>query len=197
MGYSHGKKWTFEKVEEEVLKISANSGIMPSFKTMNLETGNKGLSVAVSRYGGYKVVAEKLGLKVKKCETEFGRNFEIICLQEIEKRFAFDCEQMTMKHPYDLLVSGAVKIDVKVSKKTKAHNFYMYSFNLEKKAQTCDIFVCYCIDDDKIVKTYIIPAVVLSGKCQLSVGIERSIYDKYLDQWHYITDYVEFMGECV
>lgn len=193
MGYSHGKKWTFEKVKEEVLKISAGSGIMPSFKTMDLETGNKGLSVAVSRYGGYKVVAEKLGLKVKKSETNFGRDFEIICLQEIEKKFFFDCEQMTVRHPYDLLVSGAVKVDVKVAKKLKAHNFYMYSFNLEKKAQTCDIFVCYCIDDDKIAKTYIIPAVVLSGKCQLSVGINHSIYDKYLDQWHFIKDYADFI----
>lgn len=197
MGYSHGKKWTFEKVREEVLKISADSGIMPSFKTMDLETGNKGLSVAVSRYGGYKVIAEKLGLKVKMCETNFGRDFEIICLQEIEKKFSFDCEQMTVRHPYDLLVSGAVKVDVKVAKKAKAHDFYMYSFNLEKKAPTCDIFVCYCIDDDKIAKTYIIPAVVLSGKCQLSVGINHSIYDNFIDQWHFIEDYVRFFKEVV
>ena len=197
MGYSHGKKWTFEKVKEEVLRISADSGIMPSFKTMDLETGNKGLSVAVSRYGGYRVVAEKLGLKVKKSETNFGRDFEIICLQEIEKKFSFDCEQMTVRHPYDLLVSGAVKVDVKVAKKLKAHNFYMYSFNLEKKAQTCDIFVCYCIDDNKIVKTYIIPAVVLSGKCQLSVGINHSIYDKYINQWHFIKDYADFIRGTV
>lgn len=197
MGYSHGKKWTFEKVKEEVLKIAGVSGIMPSFKVMDEITGNKGLSVAVSRYGGYKVVAEKLNLKIKKSETEFGRNFEIICLQEIEKKFALNCEQMTIRYPYDLLVSGAVKVDVKVSKKYKIHNSFYYSFNLEKTAQTCDIFVCYCVDNEEIVKTYIIPAVVLSGKCQLSVGIERSIYDKYLDQWHYITDYVEFMKGCV
>lgn len=197
MGYSHGKKWTFEKVKDEVLKIAGVSGVMPSFSVMDEITGNKGLSVAVSRYGGYKAVAEKLNLKIKKCETETGRNYEVFCLQEIEKRFSLDGEQMTVKHPYDLLISGAVKIDVKASKKSKIRNSFYYSFNLGKKAQTCDIFICYCIDDDDIDKTYVIPAVVLSGKCQLSVGIEHSIYDNYLDQWHYVSDYANFMKEGI
>ena len=193
MGYSHGKKWTDGAIKEEVLKIAGNSGIMPSFKMMDEITGNKGLSVAVSRHGGYKTIAEELGLKIKKSTTTLGRNYEIVCMHEIMEKFMLDVEQMTVRHPYDLLVSNAVKIDVKVAKKAKIQNSFYYSFNLEKKAQTCDIFVFYCIDNEDISKIYIIPSVVLSGKCQLSVGIKRSIYDKYLNQWHYISDYVEFI----
>lgn len=193
MGYSHGQKWSFEKIRDEIMRISADTGIMPSFRKMYLETGNHGLSNAVSKHGGYKVIAEKLGLRMGKCETNFGRNYEITCLNKIEKLFALDCEQMTVTHPYDLLVSGAVKIDVKAAKKTKVRDSFIYSFNLEKRAQTCDIYVCYCTDNNRIAKTYVIPAVVLSGKCQLAVGINHSIYDKYIDQWHYIADYAEFM----
>jgi len=197
MGYSHGKKWTFEKVKEEVLKISADSGIMPSFKTMDLETGSKGLSVAVSRYGGHKKVAEKLGLEIKKCETNFGRDYEMMCLFEIENRFGYVVDQMGVRHPYDLLVENVVKIDVKASHLVKNRNGEYFTFNLEKKAPTCDIFICYCIDDERIKKTYIIPSGVIAGKSQLSIGINKSIYDNFLNQWHYVKDYADFFkGVC-
>jgi len=193
MGYSHGKKWTLENIKKEVLQVSGKSGCMPSFKMMDEYTGNSGLSNAVSKHGGHKKIAEMLNLKIQKSETEYGRNFEIYCLHEIEDRFLYECEQMTVRHPYDLLVDGSVKIDVKASRKLKCHNGLSFSFNLEKKNPTCDIFVCFCIDKDEIIKTYIIPSCVLSGKSQLSVGIQKSIYDKYLDRWDLVKKYVEFM----
>lgn len=170
---------------------------MPSFKLMNETTGNKGLSVAVSRHGGYKVIAEMLGLAIKPCETEFGKNYEVFCLLEIENKFKYDVEQMSISYPYDLIVEKSVKIDVKASRIVRNKNGQYFSFNLEKKHPVCDIFICFCIDNENIIKTYVIPACVLSGKSQLSVGIKNSIYDKYLDQWHYIKDFVDFSKEII
>lgn len=193
MGYSHGKKWTLEKVLQEVKNISGDTGIMPTFKQMDIATGNKGLSVAVSRYGGHKEIAEMIGLKLCKSETNFGRDYEIFCMIDIENRFGYSVKQMSMRHPYDLLVENSVKVDVKVSKKICNRNGYYFTFNLEKKEQTCDIFVLICCDNNDIEKTYIIPSVVLSGHSQLSIGIQKSVYDKYLDQWHFIKDYADFI----
>lgn len=193
MGYSHGKKWTLENIKKEISQISKTSEYMPSCKTMDEYTGNKGLSNAVCRNGGCKKIAEMMNLKTKESETEYGRNYELYCLNKIGNIFHYDCEKMTTKYPYDLIVDRSVKIDVKASRKVKCRDSFSFSFNLEKKNPTCDIFVFFCIDNDKIIKTYIIPSCILSGKCQLSVGIKQSIYDVYLDRWDYIKEYVCFM----
>ena len=100
------------------------------------------------------------------------------------------------KYPYDILVNRNVKVDVKASRLFNNYgNSKYYTFNLEKKDQTCDIFVFYCINqNDEIERTFVIPSTVLSGKTQLAVG-ESSMYDKYIDQWRFISDYNKFMTE--
>ena len=68
-----------------------------------------------------------------------------------------------------------------------------YSFNLEKSNPTCDRFVVFCLNKDKSIhKTYIIPSSVLYGKTQLSLGVNSSIYDKFLDKWQIFNDYNTF-----
>ena len=99
---------------------------------------------------------------------------------------------MPPRYPYDLLVGNNIKVDVKVSKMYN-NTIKMYTFNLEKRFPTCDIFVAYCIDDNKnIVKTYVIPSAILSGITQLSVGIDKSKYDIYLDKWDIVDKYAKF-----
>lgn len=69
----------------------------------------------------------------------------------------------------------------------KAKGYDYYTFNLEKAKQTCDVYVAVALDaNDNINKIYIIPASVMSGKTQLSIGINSSRYDKYIDRWDLI-----------
>ncbi|WP_252233748.1 hypothetical protein [Clostridium sp. ZS1] len=96
---------------------------------------------------------------------------------------------MTTKHPYDLLVNDNVKIDVKSSNKyLSSAGWNSYSFNLEKFNPTCDIYIIYCIQDEKLL---IIPSKFLK-QTQLCITDKTSKYDIYKDRWDYIEQYNSF-----
>lgn len=67
-----------------------------------------------------------------------------------------------------------------------------YTFNLEKKNPTCDIYVAFCVDDYlNPIKTYVIPSKFLH-LTQLSIGRYKSKYDRFLDRWDYIDVFDKF-----
>lgn len=193
MGYARGIKWSEEKIKSEILAVmeKANLKTMPTQKILKKVTGNSRLTTAISRYGGIIKFANDMGIEHMGRETELGREYEKICLGKLAD-MGYEVELMDDKHPYDILVNQSVKVDV------KAGHLYVcgcsfFTFNLEKRRPTCDIFVVYCINKaDEIKKTYVIPSSVMSGKTQLSIGVNRSKYDIYLDKWDLIKKYDEF-----
>lgn len=193
MGYTHGNKWDDESIKEAIKYVMEKGKIesMPTHTQMDSIIGNAGLSCAISKRGGSVYWANKLGLNIKPCESKFGACYEDRCIGELIDR-GYDCEHTESKYPYDILVNDNVKIDVKVSNLYQSKNGSFYTFNLEKVKPTCDIFVCYCVEYDEVVKTFVIPSCVLSGKCQLSVGEIKSIYDKYIDAWWFVEEYDAF-----
>lgn len=104
--------------------------------------------------------------------------------------------QTSSRHPYDLLTDNSVKIDVKVSKEfTNNCNSKAFTFNLEKKNPTCDIFLLYCLNDDETCrKVLIIPSCSTLGKTQIGVG-ENSKWNRYENRWEIIKQYSEFFGK--
>ena len=201
MGYSHGKKWDDEKICSELREIIEYYKFdrMPSLPELKTICHNCSLSNAISRHGGVKKFADILGVPIKKSEFKLGNIYEGLCITHIKAFTQLDAEKMTTRYPYDILVNGTVKVDCKSGVIYKAPTgFEFYTFNLEKKNQTCDVFVCYCLDLDlSIDKVLVIPSCVLHGKSQLSVGIIESVYDKYKDAWHIIKEYNDFMESMV
>ena len=194
MGHSHGIRWTNELIEKEIKKVMVAAGVntMPTQSITSEIIGNQSLNNAISRSGGFIFWANRLGIEHLGIETVTGREFEKVCEESIVGKFDYSVEQMNAKYPYDLLVNDNIKIDVKVSKMYSS-SFSMYTFNLEKRFPTCDIFVAYCISDNKkIIKTYVIPSKIMSGKTQLSMGVKTSKYDKYIDRWDLISKYNDF-----
>ncbi len=201
MGYSHGKRWSEQEILDKIKYMVEELGMktFPTHSQMDKFYNSCGLSNAISKRGGTQKYAEIMGLEIKKSETEFGERLEQYCLIEIEEKIDVECQKTNSRYPYDILVGRSVKVDVKASKLFSNYgDSKYYSFNLEKKDQTCDIFVFYCIgEDNSIEKTLIIPSVILSGKKQLSIGRFSSRYDLYEDRWDYIEKYYQFMKECV
>ena len=104
----------------------------------------------------------------------------------------FDCEFTKIRYPYEILADNNIKIDVKVGNLYCSNQGSFHTFNLEKKHPTCDLYICFCLNDDNIDKIYVIPSCVLSGKKQLSIGEHKSKYDRYIKAWKYLNIYKSF-----
>ncbi|ADL53239.1 hypothetical protein [Clostridium cellulovorans] len=195
MGYTHGIRWTKEKIYDEVRKVMKALDInrMPSDKECTLATKSHGLGIAISRNGGFKGIAEEMNLKQSDSESKTGFDAEMMIKELLENK-GYRVEKMSARHPYDLLVNDNIKIDVKAANKyTHQNQWSCYSFNLEKSNPTCDIYVIVCIDENKIL---IIPSKFLK-QTQLSIGDHKSKYNIYQDRWDYIEQYDKFYKQIV
>ncbi len=148
MGYAHGTKWTDEKIENEIYNVInvLNIDRMPTKTEIGIVTKNHGLNNKISRSGGYKYWANKLGLDIKDSETRLGQEWEVYTKNIIESR-GYYVEKMTTRHPYDLLINNNIKVDVKVSNYYHGKGFKYHTFNLENKYHNCDIFICIGLDE--------------------------------------------------
>lgn len=195
MGYTHGTKWTDEKIKEGILTVvkECNLDRMPSSSEVIRFYNNRGLANAISRRKGWYKLADELGLKIKDSETYFGKSYEELTRQKLIS-LGFEVEKMSQNFPYDLLVNNAIKVDVKASRLYKGEQGNFYSFNLEKPYTTCDILILIAVNENKeIQKYFVIPSVVVYHHTQISIGESKSKYDKYENKWSYFDKYSEFI----
>ena len=197
MGYAHGKQYTPEEIKEAVFEVVAQLGLdrMPSKSEIEEYYGDMSLTNKISRSGGFYHLANIYGLEVKKSESYFGIKHEQLIREMLIAR-GFDAELTPTRAPYDILVDGRVKIDVKAGRIVKTNGCGYYTFNLEKIMQTCDVYVVVTLNsDDTINKIYVIPASIMTGKTQLSIGIAKSKYERFVDRWDYIETLDEVFGD--
>lgn len=195
MGYTHGTNWNDELIEQKIMEVvgALNLDHFPTHSEMVEVLGSKSLACKIAKHKGSVFWAEKLGLPIKYSETSFGNRYEIEAISDIFENTGLHSVQTSTRHPYDLIVDNSVKVDVKVSKIfTNKSGHEYYSFNLEKREPTCDIFILYCMNDDETLdKVLIIPSCSLLGQTQVSVG-KISKWDDYKERWDFIKKYGEF-----
>ena len=200
MGHTHGTAWTEERIIEEISQIVKEFDMktFPTHTEMDNYYKSRALSNAVSRNGGSKYFAEKMNLKIKDCESKFGQKYEEFAMQQIKDNLGFISEPTQVGFSYDILTNHAVKIDIKAAKIFDNYGGTKYwTCNLEKKTQTCDIYIMYCLDEiENVIKTLIIPSIVLYEKTQLAVG-KTSKYDIYKDRWDFIEMYNNFITTTI
>lgn len=185
MGHTHGTLWTEEKVISGIYGVMKFHGIkrMPSRTEIEKCTCDSGLTGRISKTGGFYAWAEKLGLEIKQCETKLGVDNEIAVCEKL-KALGYEAELTSVKSPYDILVNGRTKIDVKCGKAVNYGNGLFFTYNLEKKQPTCDLYAAVRLNENgEVLSTYIIPASIMNGKSQLSMGCGESKYDKYAERW--------------
>lgn len=192
MGYTHGIRWTEEKAKNEIKDVmkALNLNRMPSRSEIEKVMQTSTLTNYISKNGGFKFWADKLSLNMKKSETSLGKEYEQY-ITDLLNRKGYEVERMSTKHPYDLLVNMNIKIDVKVSNLYRGPKGEFHTFNLEKYNHNCDLFICVCVTDDKVVKILVIPSKFLMKVSQLSLGI-NSIYDVFKNRFDYIEKYDVF-----
>lgn len=193
MGYAHGTKWDDEKIKNGIKEVMGKLNIitMPTSVDINKANGNSALSNAIARHGGFEGWANKLGLEQSNCETRLGLKGEYFIKETLESK-GYEVEKMSVKHPYDLLVNNCIKVDVKTAKKyISMCNSEYYTFNLEKKNPTCDIYILVCLNNNEdVTEIYIIPSIKLN-QTQIAIGKETK-YACYKDKWEYVDTFSEF-----
>jgi hypothetical protein len=85
---------------------------MPSSVEIKKVTKDSRLSNAIRRHGGYLFWAMKMGTSQSECTTRTGLDGELL-IKDILENKSYVVEKMSVKHPYDLLVNGNIKIDIK------------------------------------------------------------------------------------
>lgn len=192
MGYTIGTQWSTDKIKVEIREVmdALNIERMPTSVEIKKVTKDSRLVNAIKRHGGYLHWATVMNISQSECTTRTGLEGELLIKNILENK-GHTVEKMSLKHPYDLLVNGNIKIDTKVSHKYKDK---YYTFNLEKSNPTCDLYIFICEDDEER-KFLIIPSKFLH-QTQISIS-DNSKYNLYKDRWDYIETYNSFYKSVI
>lgn len=189
-------KWTNQLIKQHLLECIDTLQIkrMPTAQELK-DLGRNDLHCKVSRTKKYSGWAAELGLALKESETKTGNEYEQHVKDIIGLR-GFTVEKMTTKHPYDLLVNGSLKIDVKVGKAHRHFGSRAYTFNLSKKYATCDLYVCVALDEEgKVEKYFVIPS-KFAQVTTLNIGTD-SKYNRFINKWVYVKKFVEMYKKVI
>lgn len=178
--------WNDELIAEEVMKIATlfDPPRMPSNQEVVANCGNYSLAVAIQKHGGYEWWANKLGLKRKYSETKTGVEGERR-IAELLRGMGFKVETTSARFPYDLLVDGCVKVDVKTANTSFVRGCPIHAYRLAKRQQTCDFYIFYEADTEK---AYVVPSCRCHGQVQVGMGNTSSPYERYLYAYDLIAE---------
>lgn len=183
MGHSHGTHWTTLLIMQALEPFAEELGRMPSANELRGQ-GRNDLACAISRRGGFKSWADRLGVGLKGSETELGQRVEREVAAWLEGE-GFDVRRQTTRAPFDLLVNGH-RVDVKSAHYTEYRkqgaefNIFGWVFGLSKVPATCDVYLLVCLSDsDEHMRRYIIPAA--AAQVQTITITERGKYEPFRD----------------
>jgi hypothetical protein len=106
------KKWTREMVLSEAKRIADSLGHFPSNEELR-KMGRTDLSCKITKEGGYIAISNEIGAARKHSDSDTGWGGEANVRKALEDR-SYVCEGPDgIKSPFDILVNGCVRVDVK------------------------------------------------------------------------------------
>ena len=194
MGHTYRTRWTDQLVEDKIKECMSILGIlrMPTRQEIIDTVGNP-VACKITKTLGYYGWAEKLGLPVKDSDSTTGRVGELLAKKKLEET-GFIVDKMTTKFPYDLLVGGIAKINVKYSRLYLGKSGNFYSFNLENKTPVCDFYILITEAPDGRTRFLVVPAINAQIK-QISVGEFSSKWYKYENRFDMIEQYIKAISK--
>lgn len=187
--------WTNELVKSELLKSIEILDLkrMPTASELK-SIGRNDLHCKISRTKKYSGWAKELGLKLKASETSLGQEFEKE-ISELVQGLGYKATRMSTKYPYDLLVEGTVKVDVKVANPHMLRGeSRIHAIRLGKVNPTCDIYICVLLNEEREAERVLVIPSHFVRKTMLNIG-KRSKYNVYDGRFDYIEEYVDFFKE--
>lgn len=154
-------KWLTEETIDDAVLALVVDGVMPTAPRLVRE-GHQSLANAVSRYGGFRSRARRLGLRLAGSETHRAHDWE-----EREHatalRLGLTSERQTSRAPFDILIQG-VRVDVKSGAYSEYKNTHSggdckgYVFAGLKMGRDAEAFDLLCVDGDSLRARFLVPA---------------------------------------
>lgn len=186
--------WNDMKIEKEIKKSMEVLCInrMPSRSELE-DIGRADLASVISRGRGYYGWAEKIGLRTKTSETEKGKKYELVAEKILKERFGnIEIMQMAQNHPFDILLDGSVKIDVKVGTVHNGFGTPAYTFRTGKKYGSCDIYLCIGLNRKSEIESIFVIPTIFANIVNINICTGgKSKYLKFENRWDYIEKMVE------
>lgn len=108
-------RWTDDMVADRIRGIASKTGVFPSISFLR-ESGQNDLACQITRRGGSFAWADRLGLKREHSDSDTGWEGEV-AVQGILEAEHFRVErQSAVRWPFDLLVNGVLRVDVKAAR---------------------------------------------------------------------------------
>lgn len=108
------KSWTTSLIESELRAICISFGYMPSCQQMR-DLGRNDLMCAITKNGGLFAWSDRVGFKRRASDSDFGWYGEEIVASILRERGHRVERSVAVKAPFDLLVDGVLRIDVKTA----------------------------------------------------------------------------------
>ncbi|GMX64525.1 hypothetical protein Elgi_37940 [Paenibacillus elgii] len=191
------KKWNDELIEQEIFKVIKSLQIdrMPSRSEIKSVAQDEALHNKICKTLGYKGWSEKLNLEIKDSETKLGQSIEEIAIAMLISK-KYNVKRMTAKYPFDLLINGNVKVDVKSGRAYDLRGSRCHTFGINKKYSACDIYLIFALSEvGEIERIFVIPSSKLKI-VTMSIG-ENTKYNIYKDRWDYLNTYDNFYKSIV
>lgn len=189
-------RWTDEAVAEGIMTCVKGLHLnrMPSKSEIESFFNNYCLANAITKSRiGFRGWAKRLALDIKESETAMGQDYEVIASTVLANK-GFDVERMTTKESFDFLVSGSVRLDVKVGSRWHVDGgAQANSFGINKRFATCDIYMLFALDDNnQIERTLIVPSFLVRSST-VTIG-KNSSYNIWNERYDIISRYADFFS---
>lgn len=142
------KKWNEAKVAQQILENYNATGRFPTCSFLK-ESGQNALSCEIVRTGGFLKWSERLGISRQHSDSDTGWSGEIDVAEILKQNGLESKRSENVKWPFDLLVEGVLRVDVKTAKYATYGHCSGWFFRIGKTPQA-DLIALYQSDDKSI-----------------------------------------------
>jgi hypothetical protein len=171
------QKWTDANIEVALRELSAKFGYMPSVSEMR-GVGRNDLICAVTKRGGILEWSRRLGLVRQGSDSDFGWDGEVAVCDLFRSRRMLAVRTKEKKAPFDLLVNGILRVDVKTANFTAYGACRGWFYRIGKMPQA-DLVVLYQHDTADF---YGLPW-FLCPTSNITISRTGGIYAAFLNNW--------------
>ncbi len=141
------------------------------------------LGCKISRFGGFDAWAERCGLPLAQHDSRRGWAWEEWFVEQCRSRGMSADRVGPVKSPYDVLVGGRARVDVKSAEYAEYGTVRGNIFRIHNK-EIPDFIAAVCLEDAVPFATYIIPAGAASRSMLTIVRSGGGKYEQFRDAWH-------------